>query len=174
MSRRFAFLFAVIALAFSGISHAQDSATVRLGFLLNFARYVEWPEPVLKPGAPLRICMVLGDGAVAGKAEELAKQSVQGRPIQVKHVLRPADAGDCQIVYFPADLPAAFLANWIRAIADTPTLTVSETPDFIEVGGMIGLVEVGSRYRFDVNLGNVRRTELRISSYLLKLARTVR
>jgi len=164
----------VLTLLWSGAGLAQDAATVRLGFLLNFARYVEWPETALKPNAPLRICLVLGDGAVAGRADELGKQSVREHSIQVKHVLRPTDVGDCQIVYFPSDLPATFLANWIQTIAGTPSLTVSETPDFIEIGGMIGLVEVGGRYRFDVNLGNVRRSGLRMSSYLLKLARTVK
>lgn len=147
---------------------------MRLGFLLNFARYVEWPDPALKPGAPLKICLAPGDGAMAGKLDELARQVVQGHPVQVRQVLRPADVADCQIVYLPSELPAQTLANWLESSPLSHTLTISEIPEFIESGGMIGLVSVGSRYRFDVNLGNVRRAELRMSSYLLKLARTVK
>lgn len=164
----------VTALVCSGVVLAQDSATVRLGFLLNFARYVEWPESELKPGAPLKICLAPGDGAMAGKLGELLNQSIQGRAIQVKQVARPADAVDCQVLYLPADLPSATVGAWLDAGAKSNALTVSDIPDFIEAGGMIGLVPVGSRYRFDINLGNARRAELRVSSYLLKLARTVK
>lgn len=174
MPRRLAFLFAALALVLSGTSHAQDSATVRIGFLLNFARYVEWPEGTLKPDAPVRFCLAPGDSAMSGKLGELTAQSVQGRAIQIKHAARPADLEDCHVVYLPVDLPAASMINWQEAAARSHTLTVSETPDFIEAGGMIGLVAVGSRYRFDINLVNARRAELRISSYLLKLARMVK
>jgi hypothetical protein len=174
MSRRIAPLLVFFALLWSGTNHAQDSATVRLGFLLNFARYVEWPDPALKPGAPLKICLAPGDGVMAGKLEELTRQVVQGHPVQAKQVLRPADVGDCQIVYLPAELPAQTMTIWLESTSLSHTLTISESPEFIESGGMIGLVAVGSRYRFDVNLSNVRRAELRMSSYLLKLARTVK
>lgn len=174
MLRRFVFLFAVITLASSELSRAQDSATVRVGFLLNFARYIEWPETTLKPEAPVRFCLAPGDSAMTGKFGELLTQSVQGRGIQIKHTARPTDLDDCQIVYLPADLPLTTWASWQEAAVRSHTLTVSEISDFIENGGMIGLVAVGSRYRFDVNLGNVRRAELKISSYLLKLARTVK
>ena len=147
---------------------------MRLGFLLNFARYVEWPEAALKPGAPFRICLAPGDSAMAGKLDELAKQSVQGRSILVKQTHSRSDVGDCQIVYLPSDLSVTALANWLDASASAHVLTISEFPEFIEAGGMIGLIAVGSHYRFDVNLGNARRAELRVSSYLLKLARTVK
>lgn len=110
---------------------------------------------------------------MAGKFGELLTQSVQGRAIQIKQNAR-MDIEDCHIVYLPADLPPAVLAKWLEAAVKTHTLTVSDAPDFIENGGMIGLVDVGGRYRFDVNLGNVRRADLKISSYLLKLARTVK
>lgn len=174
MFRRTVPLFVVIALLWSGGGVAQDSATVRLGFLLNFARYVEWPEAALKPGAPLKVCLAPGDSAMASKLDELAKQTVQGRPILVKQASRPSEIGDCQIVYLPPDLSSTALMNWLDATDKTHALTVSEFPEFIETGGMIGLIAVGSRYRFDVNLGNARRAELRVSSYLLKLARTVK
>lgn len=147
---------------------------MRLGFLLNFTRQVEWPETVLPPEAPLMICLAPGDASMTVKAEELTKQKVQGHVIKVKQINRPTDAENCQVLYLPAELPAPPLANRLASQDDAATLTVSDSPDFIEAGGIIGLVLVGNRYRFDVNLGNARRAGLRISSYLLKLARTVK
>jgi hypothetical protein len=163
----------ILMLICSGLGRAQDSAAVRLGFLLNFARYVDWPES-LKPGAPLRLCLAPGDGDMASKADELANQVVQGHAIQIRKVAHPSDAEDCQIVYLPANLPAATLPSWLVVADRSNILTVSEIPDFIEAGGMIGLVAEGGRYRFDANLVNARRAGVRLSAYLLKLARTVK
>lgn len=174
MPRRFHLFVALIALVLSGTSRAQDPATVRISFLLNFARYVEWPEMAIKPESPLRFCLAPGDSAMAGKFGELTIPPVQGHPVRTKQTARPTDIDDCQIIYLPADLPPIAWAKWQEVAIKSHILTVSDAPNFIDNGGMIGLVDVGGRYRFDVNLGNVRRTELKISSYLLKLARTVK
>jgi hypothetical protein len=39
---------------------------------------------------------------------------------------------------------------------------------------MMALEEVGGRYVFDVSLRNIRKTELALSTSVLKIARTVR
>ncbi len=164
----------LLALFWSGIACAQDAATVRLGFLVNFARYVEWPEAVLKPENPLKICLAPGDSAMASQFGELVKQTVHGRAIQVKQAVRPSDAGGCQVLYLPSELPTSSVGAWLDVVAKSGVLTVGEIPDFIEMGGMIGLVSVSGRYRFDINLGMARQADLRISTYVLKLARTVK
>lgn len=166
-------LLGMLAIPCAGSAWAQDSATVRLGFLLNFARYVDWPETTLKPGVPLRICLAPGDADMAAQVAELARQSVNGRPIQVRQLSRPADTGGCHMLYLPAEAPATVSA-WLGAAHQAGALTVGDLPDFIDTGGMIGLVPVGGRYRFDLNLGVARQQELRFSSQLLKLARTVK
>ncbi len=173
MSRRLARLFAMMTLAWSGFSFAQDSATVRLGFLLNFARYVEWPEGVLNADASLRFCLAQGDSEMSRTFGKLLTQTVRSRSIQIRQLTR-VETDDCHVIYLPADLLPADGFRWQEAAVQSHTLTVSDAPDFIENGGMIGLVDVGGRYRFDVNLRNVRRAELKISSYLLKLGRTVK
>lgn len=166
-------LLAAAALLWMGSAVADDSAVVRLGFLLNFARYVEWPIVSLKPGAPLRFCLAPGDADMASQLSELVKQSVQGRPIQARQVVRPADASGCHMLYLPAEAPGTLQA-WLGAAQQSAALTVGDLPDLVEAGGMIGLVHVGGRYRFDVNLGVARQADLRFSSQLLKLARTVK
>ncbi|MDD2879491.1 MAG: YfiR family protein [Rhodoferax sp.] len=152
---------------------AQDVASVRLGFLLNFCRYTEWPQVALSPGRPLRLCLALGDEAMLAQLGELARQPVQGRPIQVSVVYRPADVSACDALYLPTDAPGA-LPAWLGAAQRSGVLTVSDLPDFADSGGMVGLAAVGGRYRFDINLGAARQADLRFSSQLLKLARTVR
>jgi hypothetical protein len=51
---------------------------------------------------------------------------------------------------------------------------VGDVPDLIDTGGMIGLVPMAGRYRFDINLGQALQVDLHIGSQLLKLARVVK
>lgn len=153
---------------------ADSSATVRMGFLLNFTRYVEWPASSLKPEAVLHICLAPGDADMVSQAGEFARQSIQGRSIQIKQVHRPADANACHVLYLPAETTGATLSDWLRVARQSGALTVGDLPDMVEAGGMIGLVPVDGRYRFDINLGVARQADLRLSSQLLKLARTVK
>lgn len=167
-------LLGTVAFLCNGRAVAENSASVRMGFLLNFTRYVEWPAATLKPEAVLLICLAPGDANMVSQASEFSKQSIQSRLIQIKQVNRPADANTCHVLYLPAETPVTTLPDWLKAARQAGALTVGDLPDMVEVGGMIGLVPVDGRYRFDINLGVARQADLRLSSQLLKLARTVK
>lgn len=173
MSRLKPLLLTLALLLGAGSASAQSAASLRLGFLLNFSRFVEWPETALQPGAPLRICLAPGDAEMAAHLGDLTRLTVPGHSIAVRQVLRPAEAAGCQVLYIPGETPGP-VAPWLVAAEQAGALTVGDSPDFVEAGGMIGLVPVGGRYRFDINLGVARQTGLRLSSQLLKLAGTVK
>lgn len=167
-------ILVTVALLWTGKAVAEDSATIRMGFLLNFARYVEWPESSLKPEAALHICLAPGDADMVSQVGEFSRQLIQGRSIHVKQISRPADANGCHVLYLPAETSGTTLSAWFRAAQQAGALTVGDLPGLVEAGGMIGLIPVNGRYHFDVNLGVARQANLRISSQLLKLARTVK
>ena len=52
-------------------------------------------------------------------------------------------------------------------------LTVGDAPGFARDGGMLGLVQQGSRIVFDANPTAIRVSGLQVSSKVLKLARIV-
>jgi hypothetical protein len=58
----------------------------------------------------------------------------------------------------------------LRNIAEEAVLTVGETGDFLENGGMISFIIDEKHVRFIVNHESIRRAGLRMSSKLLKLA----
>jgi hypothetical protein len=165
-------LLALLALGI-GPAWADDSAILRLGFLLNFARYVEWPELVWKPGTPLHICLAPGDPGMSAQLGELSGQLVRGRPIQLRQLGRPADTGGCHVLYLPTGMPVG-LPAWLGSAHKEGMLTVSDLPDFADAGGIIGLVPVAGRYRFDINSVVASQADLHLSSQLLKLARTIK
>jgi hypothetical protein len=52
-------------------------------------------------------------------------------------------------------------------------LTIGETPEFLDAGGILGFSMQGETLQFDVNLREANRAHLKISSRLLALARHV-
>ena len=58
----------------------------------------------------------------------------------------------------------------MAAAEGLPVLTVGESPDFLELGGIINFVTEGSEVRFQVDTERARRHKLTISSRLLSLS----
>ena len=61
----------------------------------------------------------------------------------------------------------------LAPIAGKPIVTVSDIPGFLDRGGMIQFVLVDNRVRFSISLDPVNRSQVALSSELLKVAVTV-
>ena len=75
---------------------------VKLAFLYNFTKFVEWPPDSYRdPGAPLPICIVGHDPFSPDLEGELRTRTVAGHPIEVR-TLRPTDTlSVCHMVFIP-------------------------------------------------------------------------
>lgn len=138
---------------------------VKASYLYNFMQFVEWPVDALAASARFNVCVV-GLGRFGRALAPLEDERVQGRQVAVRALERAADArtGVCHIL---------FVAGGKSAEAPPlqgGMLTVGETPGFLARGGMINLVEVRGRIRFEVNAEAAERAGLTVSSRLLRLA----
>ncbi|MBK8919241.1 MAG: YfiR family protein [Betaproteobacteria bacterium] len=140
-------------------------------YLLNFLRYVDWPERLLPtPDSPL-VLGILGSDA-AGAFTGISGKLVKGHPVSVRPVLGAEDARSCHALYVP-DQDSRRFVSVLRALHASPVLTISDAEGFIEVGGMIGLVRTDNRLQFEINLAVLSQAQLKASSQLLRLARSV-
>ena len=119
------------------------------------------------------VITVLGEDPFGPSLERtLEGKTLQGRPIQLRRVARAEDVGASQILFIAGSerdrLPAI-----LDYLGSEAILTVGEMSRFADSGGVIGFRVEDDRVRLDVNLGAARRSGLRISSELLKLARIV-
>jgi hypothetical protein len=60
---------------------------------------------------------------------------------------------------------------YLDAARGMPTLTVGESEDFLQRGGIIRFFGEAGSVRFQIDSGAAKRAELRISSHLLNLSR---
>lgn len=166
MKRWTAGLLCVVVAATTGAS-AQDiplEYRVKAAYLLNFTRFVEWPSPAT-PAAPLSICVARRNPFGTFLSSTIAGETAAGRPLTARVVARP-DAS-CGVLFVPNGVAAEPL---LRAVAKAPVLTVGESSDFLQRGGMIAFVLEQGRVRFAVNPAAAKLSRLVISSRLLQLA----
>jgi len=150
-----------------------DQYQVKAAYLLNFARFVEWPAEALPPSSPL-IIGVVGDHPLDGALEEVLRaKSANGHAIQLRR-LRWNDVSltACQIVFI-SNSDEAHLPQILRFLTGSSALTVSDIDRFSLRGGMIEFRMVGNRVRFDINRSAATAARLDISSKLLSVARAL-
>lgn len=152
---------------------AASEVQLKAAFTYNLAKFVEWPAASFaSPAAPLRLC-VAGRGALPSLLSELDGKSVQGRELRVQSIGHAFDPAACHIVFVAAGGEMPF-RDMLRQLKESSVLTVSDTGGFVDLGGIIELVQGEGRLQFDVNLDAAQKASLRLSANLLKLARNRR
>lgn len=146
---------------------------VKAGFLSVFGNYVDWP-PSAFPSADTPFTIgVLGKDTLGSLLDKtVEKKSVNGRKILIRRFRRPEDVQTCHILFICAS-ERAKVAQILERLGRTNTLTVGETGEFLQRGGMIHIA-LEKKDRLEINPDAAERAGLKISSDILKLARNVR
>jgi hypothetical protein len=144
---------------------------MKAAFLLNFPKYVEWPAGCFtEPTSPITVA-ILGDEAVASEFAALSDgKSVDGHPVKLIRNPTAAQCAECHILFIGSS-EARKTPEIVTRLKCASVLTVGESDQFMEQGGMINLALRERRIILEVNLDATRLTELKISSKLMALAR---
>jgi hypothetical protein len=148
-------------------ARVQDvsEASLKAAFVLNFARFVAWPED--HPAHAGAVVMCVGDAGVASALQA----AVAGQPshrIDVR-LFAPAAPDGCTVAYL-GRTDDKTLAALLPVLHAANILTVSDMPDFVRRGGMIHLYSKGGRMRFAINLRPFGLARLKPDVRLLTLA----
>ena len=143
---------------------------VKAVFLLNFTRYVDWPDAPAP--APFRLCVLEPNPFGPRLDAVVAGETWRDQAIVLAVVHESSETAGCHLLYVPAAATERFVAIQ-RSVAARPILTVGETRRFFSAGGMIHLFLQDSRVRFSINQRAAVTAGLTISSRLLRLAREI-
>jgi hypothetical protein len=157
-------------------TRAQEESPIRYrteaNFLAHFAGFVDWPESTFpNGGTPIYLCLF---GAVdfGNSLVELTKDFMpNGRHIEVRSVKTPNQARTCHILFIGREDAKKYPAI-LGPIRDLPILTVGETDDFLDAGGIISFA-FDRTLQIDINAGASNRARLRIRTGLATLARRI-
>jgi hypothetical protein len=163
------------ALASVASTQAQSAAPeyqLKAAYLFNFTKFTEWPVAALPPGAPIELC-VTGRDPFGDSLGTLESKVVQNHPIHVRRAQRADTLRGCHVV-FVADLDERSEQSVLRSAEAVSALTVSDREGFVARGGTIGMLTHDSRILFEINVEAAQRSGLKLSSQMLKLARSVK
>ena len=168
-------LVLVLLSAFGNRAWAQDAsvseADLKAAFLFNFTKFIEWPaEAFGAEDAPVAVG-VYGDEEFAKTLRTLlADKKAHGRPFTVKRLTNPQEAKTCQILFF-RESQTRIMGQVYESIKRLPILTVGESDEFLDEGGMFNLFFEDKQLRFEVNPATAENAKLTVSSKLLRLAK---
>lgn len=146
-------------------AQAIDEAEAKASFLVNFARFVQWPA---EPRPAIVLC-VAGDDPLASVLQtSVAGRSIDGRRPAVRRLRRVDDPAGCHVLFVSASLQRQE-ADMLQRIKGA-VLTIGETPQFLRDGGMVRFYLEDARVRFQVNTRAAEAAGLRIHSQVLSLA----
>lgn len=155
-------------------SRAQDSQPseyqLKAAFLFNFAKFVEWPPQAFASDTSPIVVGVLGRNPFGADLESTVQdKAINNRPITIKEFRSPTEATNCHILFISTS-EEEHLPEILKQLHGTSVLTVSESPNFIESGGMINFVRVGNLIKFQISDETAKRAGLKIRAKLLSLA----
>jgi len=149
---------------------AQTASQVKAAFLFNFAKFVEWPPGTFANDQAALVLAFSDRDPMTEDLDALQGKMVQGRRLEVKRLRGLEDLRKCHI-FFASASERAGLPQILGSLRNFPVLTVTDEVDnFAKLGGIINLIISGDKIRFEICPNNAKRSGLRISSQLLKLA----
>ncbi len=147
---------------------------IEAAFLIQFSKYITWPAYRFKTEKSPVIIGIMGRDPFGTKIDRIARSFKAGkRPVEVRRINGDmAGADKCHILYISSE-ESKTMVEIKKAITGKSVLLVSDTPDFLNQGGIIAFIISGTKIRFNISLTNGRAVGLNISSKLLNVANKV-
>jgi hypothetical protein len=166
---------------------------IKAVYLYNFLLFVEWPEPKAleeenggsdkesnssdkesnSEDGTIRIG-ILGRDPFGNAFDKVEGKLVKSR--KKKLVIerfgpytKKTKLGECQLLFICSSEKAKF-DRIIKDIKGKPILTIADSSEFLEAGGMIKMVMVGKKIRWEINETPVAEAHLRLNAQLLRNA----
>lgn len=165
----------VVALLFglSGVCFAESKPNeyqVKAAYLYNFGKFVNWPAGfTVADNDSFAICIIGEDPFGPAMNSIVAGEKIGGKPVQIRHISKKQDAASCRVLFISSSEDSR-VREILTDFAPVNVLTVSDMPNFVARGGIIQFVVLDNKIRFEVNLSAAERSNLNLSSELLKVA----
>ena len=139
-------------------------------FLYNFCRFIDWPAAAFDSRAEPFIIGIIGEDPFGNLLNEaIAGEYYRGRPIRIDHYRSVGEVRHCHLL-FVSQSSADQFDQIVALVAGKNVVTVGETEEFLDHGGMIALTAEQNRVRLRSNSAALRAARLNVSSKLLQVA----
>jgi hypothetical protein len=146
---------------------------VKAAFLFNFAKFIEWPAKAFADDkGAISVCVFRYDPFGSALDEIIRGKSIGNRELKARRINELGELRTCQVVFVSAR-EEKLLQEVLNSLKGASALVVGEGEDFAARGGGIQFFVEENKLRFAVNVDAVQRSQLKVSSKLLALAKIV-
>lgn len=163
---------------------------IKAAFLYNFLQFVDWPKAKIADANKPIIIGIIGDDPFGDTIDPLKDKPVEGRKIVIQRfksfgALKKAgetDAagakqniktlGECHVLFICSS-ENKNLKEIIESVKNSGVLTVGESGEFLDVGGIVNFVMADEKVGFEISIAAAKHAGLEIRSKLLRLAKKV-
>jgi uncharacterized protein DUF4154 len=150
---------------------------VKAALIFKFLQFVEWPGDSAPAGASAPadrgaiVIATVGKDPFEGALEQtVAGKLVAGKHLLVRHFANAGEVEKCQVLFVSSRAGAEF-AGALSKAGPVGLLTVGETEQFLDEGGIIRIFEQDGKLRFEISQDAAARARIQISAKLLRLAK---
>jgi hypothetical protein len=169
----------LVSLAGLCVEARADDPTVseselKAAFLYNFTRFIEWPAEAFKAESdPLQVTVFDDEDFAKTLTQLLADKKAHNRHFLVKNITSAKDAKGSHILFVPKERTKQ-MPQVMDILGELPVLTIGESPQFLNQGGIINMSFQDNQLRFEIHASAAEKAKLAISSRLMRLATNVR
>ncbi len=146
---------------------------LKAAFLLNFAKFIEWPPEAFSGDRSAFTMCVFGVDPFGAPLDEMAHgKFINNHEIVIRRSNKVADFKTCQLVFI-GESDSKTVSALLESLKGTSALAVGENEGFAQRGGGIQFVLENDKIRFLINVDTVQRSGVKVSSKLLALAQIV-
>jgi hypothetical protein len=173
-------LTAILALTLLSPCSAQGGKPsleyqVKASMIFNFLQFVEWPAEVMEAFPSVFPICLSGYDRFGSALEVMEREVVRGRRLKFQNIDSgaPEEITNCLALFVGNDQTAREV-EILGLLQNRSILTIGESGQFLDHGGIINLSLEDGRVTFEVNRAAALRARLNLSSRLLRIASQVR
>ena len=163
---RLLFLMLLLITMSAGGADVSREDKIKAGYIYNFAKLVNWPQT---ESSLFKICIM--DADIYEAASTLAGKDIHGKRVEVKKITASESVNpECMIIFLTK---SANIDKVLETVKGLPMLTLADTVNFVNKGGIIELFVENNKIRFSINEKSAIENGLHISPRLSGLANKV-
>lgn len=151
-------------------SQTVSEQTLIVAFLYNFLKFAEWPDGSIKN----EINLCTDKSSAFEELKTISARNVQNKSVQIKYITLSDSPKECQSLFLSRETSVESVREWIKLTQNQPILIISNINGFLDMDGMIVLINDGKNLNFAINLEITRNSGIKLNAQLLQIAREVR
>lgn len=157
--------------ALAGSLPGEDK--IKAAFVLNFLKFVEWPDSVFESPEDPYLIFVVGNDSNEAALNGLNGKTVSGRRLVVRKVSNLSSLERCHVL-FVGESEKKKIDQVLGTVEKRFVLTIADIEGFARRGGTIGFFREENRVRFEINEESAQKAGLKLNAKLLYLGKIVR